>query len=464
MKIVIDNMIRIYGYDKFLLNLVKQRFMYPNPEYNDVLKRKKRYVSEFINTFKVDDSLILYRGVADWLKSVLKMYKYNYEFVDKRLLLPTIDVKSSIVLKPNQIKPFNLIVNKYQGILEGPPGSGKTILGISLIAYYRQPTLVLTHTSIIFKQWQEQIKKFLNYDCGVLGGGKKEIKDITVGMFQTVYNMLSKNKNDDILRRFGCIIIDETQHLAARTFEFVVNKFPAKYRYGLSATPYRKDKLDFIFKDILGDIIAKIESDVKAVVRIVEDDSFKFFYVDKTDWARMISALVCNKYRNMRIVKNILNDVEEKCQILVLTERVKHCEILKRMLKEFNVDSEIIISSSSKIERERIKNDFLKGKSKIIIGTAKLIAEGLDISNVDRIHIASPINNKGTLIQIIGRGQRNIDTKNLVVYDYIDMKCLPLKTIVIYNHKKWYNELNYKVEGFKEEWLHENYKKRKSVF
>ncbi len=47
------------------------------------------------------------------------------------------------------------------GIIVAPPGSGKTIIGLSIIAQQKQPALIIVHRKQIFDQWIERIQSFL---------------------------------------------------------------------------------------------------------------------------------------------------------------------------------------------------------------------------------------------------------------------------------------------------------------
>ncbi|HLF13918.1 MAG TPA: DEAD/DEAH box helicase family protein, partial [Bacteroidota bacterium] len=48
-----------------------------------------------------------------------------------------------------------------QGVIVAPAGSGKTIVGLELIARRHLPALILVHRKQIFDQWVERIQEFL---------------------------------------------------------------------------------------------------------------------------------------------------------------------------------------------------------------------------------------------------------------------------------------------------------------
>lgn len=53
---------------------------------------------------------------------------------------------------------------------------------------------------------------------------------------------------------YGFVIVDECHHVPAAAFSHVMNQIPARYWLGLTATPYRRDKLDALIYHQLGKI------------------------------------------------------------------------------------------------------------------------------------------------------------------------------------------------------------------
>src|SRR3990167_3219154 len=108
--------------------------------------------------------------------------------------------------------------------------AGKTWFGLHAGGKIIGKKLVVVPTRTLVEQWEERIKKFINVQH------QSEWEVVT-------YHSFDKLKNKD----FALVIFDECQHLPANTF----SKFAtlnAKYRIGLSATPYREDgRTDYIF-------------------------------------------------------------------------------------------------------------------------------------------------------------------------------------------------------------------------
>ena len=62
--------------------------------------------------------------------------------------------------------------------IEAGSGSGKTVMGLYLIARRRQPAIVIVHTKDLAHQWVERIQQFLGIpekEVGFIGGGRNKV-------------------------------------------------------------------------------------------------------------------------------------------------------------------------------------------------------------------------------------------------------------------------------------------------
>ncbi len=150
------------------------------------------------------------------------------------------------------------MVNADWGALISATGSGKTTMGLYLVAQRKQPTLIIVHTKNLLTQWVDRIESFLNIpkkEIGIIGNGKKKIGDkITVATVQSLYKCAG-----EVAPHIGHIIVDECHRAPSRTFTEAVTAFDSKYMLGLSATPYRRDKLSKLIFWHLGDTHHEID-------------------------------------------------------------------------------------------------------------------------------------------------------------------------------------------------------------
>jgi len=333
----------------------------------------------------------------------------------------------------------NDLVSSENGILVAPPGSGKTIIGIDLIAKLQQPALILVHKKQIFNQWLERIEHFLNIpkrEIGRIASNKKKIGDkITVAMVQSLNRM---GDLKDTFDKFGIILVDECHHMPSKMFRSVITKFRSYYLYGLTATPERKNNDEDLIFIYLGEILHEISKNFaeraslgnklktktseksKLDVIIRETDLTVPFKV-KTDNFKILSKiLIFDSARNIQIVGDIKSETEKGLKCLVLTERREHVEVLSYYLKR---EYEIITLTgdlTDKQRREKIKQ-IESGNFQLLLATGQLIGEGTDFPNLDCLFLVYPFAFSGKLTQYIGRIQRG-GSADKIIYDYRDIK------------------------------------------
>jgi len=424
---------------KPLINFLREKLNFINSEY--IIKKRiglstygmEKYF-KLVNS-ETDKKISVPRGFSSELIKFLNDNDLKFELIDKRHKSEPIEFDSSLQLFPYQEDAIDDIMSSEQGILVAPPGSGKTIIGIELIARIKQPALIVTHKKQIFNQWVERIEHFLNIpkrDIGQFCANKKLIGEkATVGMVQTL-NRLNENYFEEISSKTGIIIVDECHHMPAKMFRTVITKTSPFYLYGLTATPERKNndaKLIFIY---LGNILHEIEKDYKLGPRqvksgyantrvIIKDTYLKIPFRAKTDNFHMLSKIIVyDTNRNMQIVSDIIKEVKHGYRCLVLTERKSHVAVLGTYLKR---EHEIIALTGDLTEKKR--KDKIKqakaGDFQILISTGQLIGEGTDFNNLDCLFLVYPFSFTGKLTQYIGRIQRGKNTEN-IIYDYHDSK------------------------------------------
>ena len=141
------------------------------------------------------------------------------------------------------------------GIIVLPCGSGKTIIGLGVISWISNHTLIVTTNNVSVHQWRNELLDKTQIKAEQIGeytGINKVIRPITI----TTYQMLTYRKSKDCpmqnldlftLHDWGLIIYDEVHLLPAPVFRATTN-IQAKRRLGLTATLVREDgKEDDVF-------------------------------------------------------------------------------------------------------------------------------------------------------------------------------------------------------------------------
>jgi len=209
-------------------------------------------------------------------------------------------------------------------------------------------------------------------------------------------SLVRKGEVKELVKDYGMIIVDECHHVSAFSFEQILKNVVAKYVYGLTATPIRKDVHQPIIFMQCGPIRYKVN-----VLKQTEKLPFEHYVIprftsfrkpvlqDEKEWSitKIYSEISTSEIRNAMIIQDVINCVKE--------EKKSQIEKLSGVPKE---------------------------GSMVIVVTGKFIGEGFDEPRLDTLFLAMPISWKGTLQQYAGRLNRLYENKNEVqIYDYIDV-------------------------------------------
>lgn len=317
----------------------------------------------------------------------------------------------------------------HDGILSLQTGGGKTVCALYIASQLKLPTMVLVNNTFLKDQWVERIQKFLpKARIGFVQGDVIEIenKDIVVAMLQS---LALKEYPINTFKPIGLVIVDECHHIASEAFSQSIPKITSKYMLGLSATPERKDGLMHVINWFLGPILYKSDTsdkiDEKVNVEFYEYDPKDpvFSKVIYNDAGVMFTSLMINKLveyeaRN-RFLVDILSDVyEEKHRnILVLSDRVEHCEKLFNLLDPKIQDVSCILSRGT---NSKTRDEWYIHK-RIFIATYHMCKEAFDLEKLNTLMISTP---RPDVDQIVGRIMRTEKSKRTIhplIIDVVDV-------------------------------------------
>ena len=416
------------GASTSLINALKQQLTIDNPKYRDA-KKYGRWIGKGVKPklyfFEMSDSGIRFpRGFANNAVRLIRREGDGADpvIVDKRQTLSKVDLEFYGELRPYQAEALDDMLKHDFGVIESGTGSGKTIIALAVAAERKQPTLVLVHTKELMYQWKERIKTFLNIEAGLIGDGKYEISPVTVAIINSARNRLS-----ELSELFGHICVDECHRVPASMFIDVVKAFNCRFMMGLSATAYRRDGLTRLIYFYLGDLCHRIDSEklhsIGAVLKpefIQHETGFKYTYRD--DYQAMLSALTLDEARNRQIVDDVVLEAGRGASgtILVVSDRVAHCETLGFLLKEKGVNVAVLTGRLSSEIRSEIVESTRNGAIKVLVSSLQLMGEGFDCPGLTTLFITTPIKFTGRLLQVVGRILRPAEGKRARVHDYID--------------------------------------------
>lgn len=476
MTIIKANMLFVpkEGCSQRALNQMKRLAAFKNPEF---FKSQAMRLSTFNKpriiscSEETPDYLCLPRGCENELVDLLKKFKVKVNWSDKSNTGKPINVAFNGSLRGDQSVAVEKMLESDIGVLCGTTAFGKTVAAIKLIAERKVNTLILVNRVSLVAQWKARIEEFLTINeplpdtskkkkaqslIGQYGGGKKVLTGIIdIAVMQSLSR---EGEVDECVKDYGMVIVDECHHVSAFSFELILKNITAKYVYGLTATPTRKDGHHPIITMQCGPIRFRDDAKKQAELRpfdhciIPRFTSLRIPASDEkeTSITGLYATIVDDEARNQQIVSDVVRSYNEGRNCLVLTERTAHVELLANELQKQIPDLHAITGGQgAKASRDALTliSEAPTNKPMTIVATGRYIGEGFDEPRLDTLFLAMPISWKGTLQQYAGRLHRLYEGKEeVIVYDYVDVHVRMLEKM--YQRRlSGYASIGYKMKG-----------------
>ena len=357
-----------------------------------------------------------------------------------------------------------------KGIIQAVPGSGKTILSVSLITrkLAENPNLkilIVCPRLTLIQQWIKAITSFSNIK-------KKDIYEISSNnetkayvkvqeklanhkIFLSTFHQIKQFFSEDGWKSENWFLIVDEMHNTTEDYKFPDE--PINFKLGLSATPKKKGKsadfnlgriiytysfaqaladkiiLDPVIKIVFYSVNEKtfkqIENTDKSTIDLAES-AFSDFLPEEKEIDPQEGSEFTSKNTDFigiqKILKNKFNIGKTNAfQTLVFVNRIKKADLLDQMLKK-TFKKNVSHSYHSKLDSyhqkdnfNKVKNDFANQKFNVLISVGTL-GEGIDFPYASHGIIASPVYNSGTFVQKVGRLLRTYEGhKKATIYYYV---------------------------------------------
>lgn len=395
-----------------------------------------------------DDYLLIPRGCYEDIIQFFKQYDVSVSINDKRTKGTDINVSFTGTLRPEQEFAVAELMHHDTGVIHATTAFGKTVAGIALIARRKVNTLILVHTKALLDQWRRELEKFLVTDFQPPEqhkgrGRKKKFRQfgalcatenslngkIDVALMQSCLDDETEAK--PFVKDYGMVIVDECHHISAVNFERVLRQVNARYVYGLSATPIRKDGHQPIIFMQCGPI--RYTSDAKAQIAsqsfrrilVPRFTAYRSLTDDKRTFTQVAADLAGDEQRNQLIINDVEDTLKEGRSPIILTKFTEHVKALAELCKSFcNNIITLVGTDSAKVKRETLErlNAVAPEEPLIVISTGQYVGEGFDLPRLDTLFLATPNSWKGLIAQYAGQLHRDFPGKEEVrIYDYIDL-------------------------------------------
>lgn len=337
---------------------------------------------------------------------------YELDVIDKQPEHKKYPLKFLGELRDYQLHvPKELIIAK-RGILKAPPRTGKTVMFTNVACRIRGKTIIIASQ----KDWldgfydtfvgSELTKRMSNVPksrigfCTTLADFKKNVIClVTYHTFMHHPKLLQQVKS-----MFTTALYDEVHTTAAYEFLKVVGTINARYTFGCSGTPSRKDGRFKLTEMVLGKIVSRAKREVMTCTVKLNRTTFSDSR-DKGLWPTLVKRLETDPNRLRYIAETAVKDVKDgHCVLIPLAGVVAQKALVEAINKiagkkiAFN-----FTGSMKKTDRRQLILDAQLGKIPCIVGTMKMISTGLNIPPASALYEVTPSANPENCTQRVSR-------------------------------------------------------------
>lgn len=357
----------------------------------------------------------------------------KFKIKDRRVKAPfTVKFKQLIEPRDYQWPVIKAFLKKKYGLIKAPPRTGKTFMMLHIAIQLGQRAVLLANQHEYLTQFLDHIHG--NEEEGIpkctnlqeiekklgkkLYGFPKTDEDFENFQFfvMTYQQFLSekngKNRFKKISPEVGTLMIDEVDKANSPLFAKTIGRFPTMYKFGVTGTVERKDKLHFVIKNILGPVVAESTREALTPTVILHKTDFvsKRKYQGKAGWVYAMQALSGDKKRNKLIVDWVMKDLKNGHNLVLPVMFKKHAAELQHLINKeyqevFNTNKKICAlfigggGNKNKDLRKQILSDAKTNKVRVTVGIRSILQRGLNVPSWSVIYEFMPISNEPNLRQ-----------------------------------------------------------------
>lgn len=342
---------------------------------------------------------------------------------------------------------------KSGGILVSGCGTGKTIMGIEVALRLGRPTCVLVHKEFLAEQWEKDIHKVCpEARVGILRRDRADTGndyDFVLAMVQSLTSP-TRQYPADWFWSFGLVICDEVHRHAAEVWQTAIQKMPAHYRLGLTATYRRADGMMPVIAGHIGDVayeLKELSAKMSPTVHFVtlttslEPKDYLNPWDKELNRGKLVTKLASMDNRNEAIAKILLEALKSERKVFVLSERLKQLSWMAARMQQGGVlvsDIGFFIGGKTVDQLEEAAG------RRLILATYQMAQDALNRVDLDTLFLITP---RADVEQSVGRILRDETVgKPRLVVDIVDKHvppCLSLRAA----RARQYARLGYEVRN-----------------
>ncbi len=396
----------------------------------DNLEERHNYICSQCPAFKGEKRTYRYKEIKnkDYIglplgarSDIVKLFDVDmgrFQIIDKRTNTDfDYDIEFTGQLRDYQLEAAKKWYKSKFGFIVAPPRSGKTILMLYLMIKLGKVSVLLASQHEFLNQFLEHVEEFSNLPelqrstKSKLFGFPKTEKDFkTMQIMCCTYQQFMNNREKFkwLAKRATTVFIDEAHKANAEEFSIIVDKIPARYRAGFTATKDRKDGKQVVMHDIVGPVrfyVKRQPLTPKLTVHITENVKPKSAYNGPAGWVYAMQFLSKHKERNKQILKLVLKDLKKgRSIVLPLMFKAHVTEMTDSINRAYGSKiAESFMgggSKANKLQREKTIERARSGEVRVVVGIRSLLQLGLNVVRWDCVTGDTLVPTKKGLIRI----------------------------------------------------------------
>lgn len=243
-------------------------------------------------------------------------------------------------------------------LIESPTGSGKTVMGLAVASLIQR----LTGCRVGWVAMRRNL----------LVQAQKENQRRGFGLQMSLISMFDKTPP-----KVDLLVVDEAQHDAATSMANLHCQIQPAMTLGLSATPYRCDKIKLCFDQVIRDA---------GIAQLIADGYLSNYH-----------HYSIPKYSPSSVAELLIREPQRWGQSLVFFHRNEQCYQCQTLLHSAGVRCDVVTASTN---RQRQLSQFEAGEIDVLINMA-VLTEGFDCPTLKTVFCRP--SGKGCTIQMAGR-------------------------------------------------------------
>lgn len=302
-------------------------------------------------------------------------------------------------------------------MIQAATGAGKTIMLAALANEVKGKTLILQHRQELVQQNSAKFLKINNnWPISFFTADQKSFSGQAVfAMQQTLC------RNLDHLPKFDHVIVDETHHIVAPTYQNIIDtcldRNPDMKLSGFTATPERGDKksLRKYFSNVAETVTIRelvglgfLVPPKAFVVNVGTQEKLSQIknpsaFGDQSEVARVLDTPIINQ----EVVRHWREKAGDR-KTIIFCATVQHALDVADAFKNSGVESGVVTGDMTDGERKVVLMRFDKGSMQVLVNVA-VLTEGYDSQPVSCVILLRQCSEKGPMVQMAGRGLRVVD-------------------------------------------------------